>query len=145
MKRKILLGLVLPVLLLCSMQAPAHAGNVTIENNCGLKVRYEFANNFWFGLWSLMGDGMISPGSSARSTNKHLSQCVVRVSLFWAKTEKYSDGRWLAGSYSISQDECPINGCLWLQCGDATYSFDPEGTPASPKNGDTRQCVLTKK
>jgi hypothetical protein len=40
------------------------------------------------------------------------------------------------------EEHCPANGCLWLQCGSATYSFNPVGTPANPVDGSTRKYNL---
>jgi hypothetical protein len=147
MKIKVLLGFVVCALFVLCIQVPVHAAGVEIRNYCGQSVNYRLFNNFWFGTWSIVQNGTMAPGSSTYGSTSSLSSCVVNVHLNWNKTETYSGGKWTRGNYpydSFDQD-CVINGCPWLQCGSATYSLDPEGTPSVPHEGDTRKCVLTKK
>lgn len=149
MKWRVLSGLVLIVSLVLCVYVPARAGDVSITNNCSQSVSYEFQNNANFGYWANLSTGALKPGGYANVNSANATSCAVLVKLKWTESELYASsiGKWYAdtGVKSTIKDMCPIAGCKWLQCGTAAYSFDPVDTPAAPKSGSTRKCVLTTK
>lgn len=148
MKGKTLSGLFVFGLLVVCNCFPAHAGNVTVTNNCGQDVDYQFYNNGWFGSWSLIGSGTVPPTRSAGFQSDDMFRCVVLVKVQWREEETYGGGKWniFSDDPQKSTEVCPIAGCSWNQCGAAQYSFDPvDGPTGDPKAGDTRKCKLTTK
>jgi hypothetical protein len=145
MKRRVLSGLVLLILLVVCIYVPARAGDVLVKNNCGQKVTYSFKNNST--RWITINSGLLGPDSLTESSQTNPSSCVVLVTLEWVEKEIYQSdtASWVKDPDGTKQkkEDCPIEGCIWLQCGSATYKFSPEGAPAKPVKGSTRKCVLT--
>ncbi len=136
---------IIGLLLFFCVPLPSLAGTVLIKNNCDHLIYYAIANNYYWGIFSTITDGYLDPGKEFPFRAGDPSYCAVLVKLGYSRQFYYETRNpkpyWVSTNY-VSTEHCPISGCLWMQCGSATYSFD-HGPEYEKEGIKYKDCILT--